>query len=126
MHYSFKGLGHYVKASLTTRDIEPLASSVTGPVGILALTKLSVEAGFTQVIFLVAIISLALAMVNIFPIPPLDGGRFVFILFESVTGKRIPLKIERITQNIGLAIFIILFILVTSKDLFQFKDILFK
>jgi len=125
-HYSLKGLGHYVKASLTTRDIEPLASSVTGPVGILALTKLSVEAGFTQVIFLVAIISLALAMVNIFPIPPLDGGRFVFILFESVTGKRIPLKIERITQNIGLVIFIILFILVTSKDLFQFKDILFK
>ena len=126
MDYSLKGLSYYVKASLVTRDIEPLASSVTGPVGILALTKLSVEAGFTQVIFLIAIISLALALVNIFPIPPLDGGRFVFILFEMLTGKTVPAKVEKVAQNIGLAIFIILFILVTSKDLFQFKDILFK
>jgi len=125
-HYSLVGLGYYIKTSIVEKEVETLASSVVGPVGILALTKLTIQEGFSQVIFLLAIISLALFILNILPIPPLDGGRLVFIVFESVTKKRIPSKIERRIQEVGMVFFIILFILVTSKDLIQFKDILFK
>jgi regulator of sigma E protease len=125
-HYSLVGLGHYIKMSVVQRDVEPIANSVTGPVGVLALTKLSVEAGFTEVIFLIAVISIALFLVNILPIPPLDGGIFLFLLFEMVTGKKIPKKMELITQQVGIIFFIVLFILVTFKDILQFKDILFK
>jgi regulator of sigma E protease len=125
-HYSLVGLNHYVRLSFTQRDIEPLAGSVTGPVGIFAITKLSVEAGFNEVIFLIAIISIALFLMNSLPIPPLDGGSFAFLLFEMVTGKRVPKKIEAISQQVGIIFFIALFLLVTFKDLLQFGDILFK
>ncbi len=125
-HYSLVGLGHYVKTSIVERDVEPIASSVTGPVGILALTKLSVEAGLMEVIFLIAVISVALFLMNSLPIPPLDGGNFLFLLFEMLTGKRAPKKLEIATQQIGIIFFIVLFVLVTFKDILQFKDILFK
>ena len=123
-HYTFLGLGYYIKASVVEREVEHLSSSVVGPVGILAITKLSVQEGLYQVVFLLALISLALAMMNILPVPPLDGGRLIFIAFEAVTKKRVPEKIERRLQEIGIAFFIILFILVTYKDIIQFKDIL--
>ena len=124
-HYTFAGLGYYIKASLVEREVEPLASSVVGPVGILAITKLTIQEGFSQVILLLAVISLALAIVNILPIPPLDGGKLVFIAIEAISRKKIPAKIERRTQEIGIIFFIILAVLVTYKDLLQFKDILF-
>jgi len=124
-HYSFVDLGHYLNISLAEKNVKPLASSLSGPVGILALTKITVQEGFSQVILLVAIISLALAMVNILPIPPLDGGRLMFIGLEVALRRRISPKVERITQEAGMVFFIILFILITYKDLIQFKSILF-
>ena len=125
-HYSLVGLGYYVKVSLSQRNVEPLASSVVGPVGILALTRITLQEGIYQIVLLIALVSLALCIVNILPIPPLDGGRLVFIFSEAITGKRVSPKIEERVQQIGMIFFIILFILVTSKDIFQFKDILFK
>ncbi|MCD6550166.1 site-2 protease family protein [bacterium] len=124
-HYSLIGLGYYIKTSFIKKAIEPLASSMVGPVGILALTKLTLQEGILQIIFLVAIISLALSIANLLPIPPLDGGRLVFILAEAITGKRVSADLEEKVQKIGMIFFLILFILVTSKDLWQFKDILF-
>lgn len=125
-HYSLVGLGHYIKVSFSQKNIEPLASSVVGPVGILALTRITLQEGIYQIVLLLALISLALCIVNILPIPPLDGGRLVFVLSEVITGKRVSPRIEEKVQQIGMAFFVILFILVTSKDIFQFKDILFK
>jgi regulator of sigma E protease len=125
-HYSLVGLGYYIKTSLVEREVEPLASSVVGPVGILAITKLTIQEGVIQLITLLAIISLALFIVNILPIPPLDGGMLAFLAFEGFTKKKVSPKIAKRAQEIGVIFFIILFILVTSKDLLQFKDILFK
>jgi len=125
-HYSLVGLGYYIKTSLVEREVEPLATSVVGPVGILAITKLTIQEGLSQIFFLLAVFSLALFILNILPIPPLDGGILVFIGYEALTKKRVPLKIMKRAQEIGVVFFIILFILVTSKDLFQFKDVLFK
>lgn len=124
-HLTFIGLGYYIKASFVQKDVEPLASSVVGPVGILAITKLTIQEDFYQLIFLLALISLALVLINILPFPPLDGGILLFILSEAITGKKIPAKLEKRIQEIGFVFFIILFILIAVKDLFQFKDILF-
>jgi len=124
-HLTFVGLGYYVKTSITQKDIKPLADSVVGPVGILALTKLTLQQGIYQIIFLLALISLALVLINILPIPPLDGGILILILSEAITGKRIPVKLEKRIQEVGFLFFIILFILIAFKDLLQFKDILF-
>lgn len=124
-HITFVGLGYYVKASFIQKKVEPLASSVVGPVGILAITKLTIQEDFYQLIFLLALISLALVLINILPFPPLDGGILIFILSEAITGKKIPPKLEKKIQEMGFAFFIILFILIAVKDLIQFKDILF-
>lgn len=124
-HFTFVGLGYYIKASFAQRDVEPLATSVVGPVGILAITKITLQQGINQVLLFLALISLALVLVNILPIPPLDGGILVFIILEAITGRKIPSKIEKRIQQTGFILFIILFILISFKDLFQFKDILF-
>ena len=125
-HYSVLGLEYYIKTSIIEKDVENLASSVVGPVGILAITKLTIQEGVSQVVFLIALFSLALFILNIMPLPPLDGGQMAFIAFEAVTRKRVPAGIERRIQEAGIVFFIILFVLVTYKDLLQFKDVLFK
>jgi len=125
-HYSLVSLGYFVKNSVVHQEVQPLAESVVGPVGILAITELTIEQGIGELVLLLALISLALFLVNALPIPPLDGGKFVLIIIEALTGKRVPLNIEKRIQEVGIIFFIALFILVTLKDLFQFKDILFK
>jgi regulator of sigma E protease len=125
VHFSGSAMGYLAKASIAERDIEPISSSVSGPVGILVFTKLSMTGGVWQVFYLVAAISLALGVVNILPIPAADGGRLVFVLYEVIFRKRAPAKLERNVNLVGFFILIILLFLVTFKDIIQFKDILF-
>ncbi len=124
-HYSIVSLGHLIKISFEQRTIKPLSSSVAGPVGILAITKITLKGGIIAILNLMALISLALAMVNILPFPALDGGRLALMGFEGLTKKKISLKIERNINLIGFVLLIMLLILVTYKDIVQFKDVLF-
>ena len=124
-HYSIVSLGHLIKISFEQRTIKPLSSSVAGPVGILAITKITLKGGIIAILNLMALISLALAMVNILPFPALDGGRLALMGFEGLTKKKIPLKIERNINLIGFVLLILLLVLVTYKDIVQFKDVLF-
>ncbi len=124
-HYSIIAVGHLVRDSFTQRNIEPLSSAVVGPVGILAITKLTLTAGIVALLNLVALISLAFAIVNILPFPALDGGRLVLITLEASIKKKVPLVVERNINLIGFILLIVLLILVTYKDVIQFKKILF-
>lgn len=124
-HFSFRAMGYLIKTSIVQKDIEPVSSAVSGPVGILAFTKLSMAGGAWQIFYLIAAISLALAIVNILPIPAADGGRLVFVLYEAIFRKRAPAKLERNVNLVGFFILIALLLLVTLKDILQFKDILF-
>ncbi len=124
-HYSVVSLGHLIKISFEQETIKPLSSAVVGPVGILAVTRITLKGGIIAILNLMALISLALAIVNILPFPALDGGRLVFMGFEGLTKKKIPLKIERNINLVGFALLILLLVLVTYKDIVQFKDILF-
>ena len=124
-HYSIVALGHFIKASFTEKTVEPLATAVVGPVGILAITKLTITMGFVALLNLLALISLALATVNILPFPALDGGKLALIGVEFLTKKRIPVGIERNINLAGFMLLILLLILVTYKDIIQFKEILF-
>ncbi len=124
-HYSVVALGHLIKTSFKEASIEPLSSSVVGPVGILAITKLTLKEGAIAVLNLIALISLALVIMNILPFPALDGGQLIFIAIEGIIKKRIPLNIERKINLVGFAILILLLVVVTYKDIIQFKGILF-
>jgi len=124
-HFTFSALGHLIKTSVVERDIKPLSSSLSGPVGILAFTKLSMAGGAWQVFYFIAAISLGLAAINILPIPAADGGRLIFVIYEAIFRKRAPARIERAVNAFGMFLLIALFLVITVKDVIQFKDILF-
>jgi len=125
IHYSLTSLEHLIKVSFQEQTIKPLSNTLVGPFGILAITKLTIKNGFMAILELVASISLSLAIVNILPFPALDGGKLIFIGFEFLAKKPIPIRVEKNINLIGFILLILLLILVSYKDILQFKDILF-
>ncbi|MEZ4889991.1 MAG: site-2 protease family protein [Crocinitomicaceae bacterium] len=67
-----------------------------------------------------AFLSIVLAFMNILPIPALDGGHVVFLLYEMVTGKEAPQKVLEIAQYIGFFLLIALMLYANGNDLFKF------
>lgn len=118
--YSFRIFGRLIALSFQERAIQPLASSVTGPVGIFFLVEITLKEGFFALLNLVALLSLSLAVVNLLPFPGADGGRMVFVLYESIAKKPVPAGIERKVNAVGYFLLIVLLILITFKDIKQF------
>lgn len=90
---------------------------VTGPVGVAQLTGQAVSYGLPATLWFMALLSLNLAVVNILPIPALDGGRLFFILIEMVTGKKINQRHEAMAHAIGLALLLALILFITFFDI---------
>jgi len=95
-----------------------LAFDVAGPVGIASIIGQSARLGFSHLINVTAMISLSLAVINILPIPAIDGGRILFILIEKITKKKVPLKYEQLAHTIGFGLLMLLIIVVTVRDVF--------
>ncbi len=92
---------------------------VAGPVGIAQLTGQFVAIGPLAVLSFVSLLSLNLAILNILPIPALDGGRLFFILIEAVTGRKVSTKFESMAHAIGMAILLALIALITLSDIIR-------
>lgn len=90
---------------------------LAGPVGIAQLTGQFIKIGPDAVLSLVSLLSLNLAVLNILPIPALDGGRFFFILFEAVTRRKVDPKIEGYAHAAGMVFLLALIALITFHDL---------
>lgn len=98
-------------------DLAEVSESVAGPVGILAVIFPSVvDAGLPQILLLAAIISLALAVMNILPIPALDGGRWATMAIFRLLNKKLTKEREENIQVVGFMILMTLMILVTWSD----------
>ena len=94
--------------------------AVLGPVGIVQATGEVAKTGISPLLEFTAIISLVLAIVNMFPIPALDGGRIVFVLLEWVRrGKRVAPKTEGLVHAIGFFLLIAVLIIVTYQDILR-------
>lgn len=93
-----------------------MPAGVAGPVGIAQMTFLTLQDGFTAVLRFVALLSLSLGVINILPIPALDGGRLIFILFEALTGKRPSPKLEHWIHSAGFAFLLLFLAYVTFND----------
>ncbi|MCX7928359.1 MAG: M50 family metallopeptidase [Patescibacteria group bacterium] len=90
---------------------------ITGPVGIYALTSQAANYGVLAFVNFIAILSVNLAILNIMPFPALDGGRLLFILIESVFGKKFLPKIESIAHTVGMALLLTLLFAITAYDI---------
>lgn len=108
------GLGDMVR-DLFTGGVKP--ESVAGPIGVAQLTGEAVRAGWFAVLWFVALLSLNLAVLNIMPIPALDGGRFFFMIIELVSGRKVSAKYEGYAHAVGLVALLGLMVLITLLDL---------
>lgn len=93
-----------------------IPEGVSGPVGIAQMTYFTLQAGLAALLRFVALLSLSLGVINILPIPGLDGGKFFFIAVQAVTGKKLNARAEGWIHAAGF-LFLIAFILyVTFND----------
>lgn len=95
-----------------------LSPSVSGPVGIAQITHQTTQTGnFFDILKLVALLSISLGAINVIPIPALDGGRFLSIIFEVVTRRRPNAAWEARIHAFGFLIILILIVAVTFNDI---------
>ncbi|MBI4600170.1 site-2 protease family protein [Candidatus Uhrbacteria bacterium] len=87
-----------------------------GPVGIATYTATTAELGFGYLMNLMAQLSVSLAIINILPIPALDGGRVLFLLVEKVRGKSLRPALEQAIHVAGFMALIVLLVAVTIRD----------
>lgn len=96
------------------------ASDVSGVVGTVAILSDTVKQGmWYDILTLSAFISINLGVFNLIPFPALDGSKLLLYGVEAVTKKRLTVKQETVVQIIGLAVFAILFVVLTFKDIMQ-------
>ncbi len=92
---------------------------VAGPVGIIFVIGEVAQTGFVNLLLLTALISISLGIMNLLPIPALDGGRLFFLLVEAIRGRSIDPEKEGTIHFIGFAILILLILFVTYQDLLR-------
>ncbi len=94
-------------------------AAVSGPVGISSAIGSAAKEGFTSLLYIVVLISINLGIMNLLPIPALDGGRIFTILIEMISGKKLPAKVEGMINMIGLSLLLGFSFIVLIKDIFQ-------
>lgn len=107
------GLKQLVTGKINARE------SLGGPVAIMRMATQQAERGWEDLLMLMVNISLMLGIMNLLPIPLLDGGTIVFCLIEGVRGKPLRLKSQIVMQNIGLAFIGTLFVFTILNDLLR-------
>lgn len=91
--------------------------AIGGPIAIAQLSGESARWGFESLLGLLAIISINLGLINLFPIPALDGGHIVISLIEAIRNKRFSRRTRLIIQQVGYAIILLLIVFVTFNDI---------
>jgi regulator of sigma E protease len=88
-----------------------------GPVGIAHIGTMVASRGYVHLLFFMALISVNLGVVNFLPIPIADGGHFLFLVYEQVTGKPVSVAVQNIATLAGLILIVGMFLLVTYNDI---------
>jgi regulator of sigma E protease len=99
---------------------EDFRKSVGGPIKIAKIASQSAEQGPVSFLYFLAMLSISLAIINILPVPALDGGQFVLNAFEGLIRREIPFAIKMRIQQIGMALLLALFAYILINDIFNF------
>lgn len=94
-------------------------SQVSGPVGIAGAVGDAAADGWQPLLSLTALISINLALINLIPIPALDGGRLLFVIIEAVLRRPLPRSLAGTVNAVGFAALLILMVVVTASDLLK-------
>ena len=109
---SFQGIYHMFAGNLSTENLQ-------GPLGIAQVSGDRAAGGVIGLISLVAVISTAIGLMNLLPIPVLDGGHLVFFAYEAVAGRPANERIVQFAMSIGLSLLLMLFVFATYNDIMR-------
>jgi regulator of sigma E protease len=109
---SLNGLKHIILGTIGAENLQ-------GPLGIAQISGETAAQGLVSFISLIAIISTAIGMLNLFPIPVLDGGHFVAFLIEAVRGRPPSEKAMQVAMTIGLGLILLLMVFATYNDVMR-------
>jgi len=90
---------------------------VAGPVGIVKMVGETAKEGIAQLAFFTAMLSINLGVINLLPLPALDGSRFIISFVEGITRRRLNRKFEAYFHTIGFIGLMLLMLLVTANDI---------
>ena len=112
-------------AALTLQSIYKLIArelsmdTLGGPIMIAQVAGKEAEMGFTHLIHFMAVLSVNLTLLNLLPVPVLDGGHLVFLFLEAVRGKPLPVKHREMAQAVGMVLILTLMVLVFYQDIMR-------
>ncbi len=92
-------------------------SAISGPVGMTVTIAAAAKQNLLNMLPMMALITVNLGIFNLLPLPALDGGRLIFILFEMITRKKLPEKYENVIHTVGFVVLIGFMLLITLKDI---------
>lgn len=94
--------------------------AVSGPVGVTQVINDAAKSGFSDLVYIAVVLSMNLGIMNLLPLPALDGGRLLFMIIELVRGgKRVNPNVEAMIHFAGIVILLGIMVLVTFKDIFK-------
>ena len=93
------------------------ADELSGPLGIAQLSGQVASLGLASLVSFIAVLSVNLGLINLFPIPVLDGGHLVFFLLEALRGRPVPARVQEYGFRAGFAVLAGLFVFATWNDL---------
>lgn len=108
----FNTLGGLFSGKLAVKEL-------SGPVGIYNVVGQMKEQGLSSLLYLVALLSINVGIINILPFPAFDGGRIIFLFIEKIKGSPVSPKIENTIHSIGFILLMILMIYVTFNDIIK-------
>ncbi|HEA46788.1 MAG TPA: RIP metalloprotease RseP [bacterium] len=112
---TLKGLGMLISGRVPLK-------SLAGPLFIAQAAGTAAQVGFTTLLGFIALFSVNLFVINLLPIPLLDGGHILFLALEGIRKKSLSIRAQEITQQIGLFIILLIFAIVIRNDIPRFID----
>ena len=113
----FSTLKELIAPSDSIREVG--LSDLSGVVGIFNLVSQTLSRGFLAFLSLIALLSVNIGIMNFLPIPALDGGRVVFLIYEAITHKKPNKKFETLLNNIVFILLLVLFVFITYNDILR-------
>lgn len=110
------GVGKMISGTVSVRE------NVGGPIWIAQMAGEQARHGVASLMAFMAFISISLAIINILPIPVLDGGHLLFFAIEGVRGKPVSMKTREMAQQFGLFVLVFLMVLVIYNDILRFFE----
>ncbi|OGX27736.1 MAG: hypothetical protein A3D10_02910 [Omnitrophica WOR_2 bacterium RIFCSPHIGHO2_02_FULL_48_11] len=111
---TYKSIYYMITGSMSAKE------SMTGPIGIFYIVKAAADMGFSHLLYIVGIISASLAIFNLLPVIPLDGGHLFLLALEKIRGKALPEKVDEAIARLGFSLIICLALFVFYSDFSRF------